>query len=134
MRLSKQGEMMYQGKRTNEPNRQRQSRKNLLKIGEQVYFHFALKNGSSIECRGFVIRQPDQRAKVDTYKIVIAAATASSLTTTKYPASSVCGLKVTRKPDQLSTQQPAWWTPIWAEHHPQRVQEAINRARHGHNR
>jgi hypothetical protein len=102
-----------------------------FKVGDQVYFHFALKDGGSLECRGFVLRLPAPKTEGEIYKVVIAAITSSSLGLSKLAAHCVVGSKVRRKIEQLSTQAPGWWGKEWVIHTPQRVQEAVNRARHG---
>jgi hypothetical protein len=100
-----------------------------LKVGDQVFFHFALKDKGSLECRGFVLRQPGPKTEGEIYKVIVAAVTASSLGPTKLTPQCIIGNKVVRKIDQLSTQAPAWWSGEWITLRPQCIQEAINRAR-----
>ncbi len=119
------------GGRPYQPGRTSQRRHTpQLKVGDQIYFHFALKDKGSLECRGFVLRQPGLKTEGEVYKVIVAAVTASSLGQTKLTPNCIIGSKVTRKIDQLSTQAPAWWSGEWITSRPQRIQEAINRAHH----
>lgn len=101
----------------------------LLKIGDQVYFHFALKDKGSLECKGYILRQPGPKTEGEVYKVIIAAVTTTSIESAKLIPNCIIGSKVTRRIDQLSTQAPAWWNNEWVTLKPQCIQEAINRAR-----